>query len=250
MQKAVREKSVPHCVAENCNGLVKPDIVFFGEQLPSAFFANRDLPREADLCLVMGTSLSVQPFASLPSFCADGTPRVLINQEQVGGLGSRPDDVLVLGDCDAGVRKLAEACGWLEELEEMWTMTAPWAKDAPWLKTAPGGESQTEPEQPKKTRDEKLEEEVDQLTREVDESLKISEAQHRWLENHVGTKFEQIQIEDKKPGPTQPATVEPVKEQDTESAPHTKAKDLAAEHGDSDDGLAHVFPHINKKPAL
>ncbi|KAH8075905.1 NAD+ binding protein [Aureococcus anophagefferens] len=46
-------------------GLVKPDIVFFGEGLPRRFFelANRDLPR-CRLLLVIGTSLSVQPFAS------------------------------------------------------------------------------------------------------------------------------------------------------------------------------------------
>ncbi|KAF2648000.1 NAD-dependent deacetylase sirtuin-2 [Lophiostoma macrostomum CBS 122681] len=238
MQKAVREKSVPHCLDKNCGGLVKPDIVFFGEQLPSAFFANRQLPQEADLCLVMGTSLSVQPFASLPSFCADGTPRVLINQEQVGGLGSRPDDVLLLGDCDAGVRKLAEACGWLEELEDMWA------------KTAPEDEPDTDKEQPKKTRDEKLEEEVDQLTREVEESLKLSEAQHQWLENHVGTKFEQIQEEEKKPGPMQPATAEPVKKEDIESSRRVDPKDAAAATSDSSSVLAHVFPHINKKPSL
>ncbi|KAF2802147.1 NAD-dependent deacetylase sirtuin-2, partial [Mytilinidion resinicola] len=125
MREAIREKRVPRCVDAACNGLVKPEIVFFGEQLPREFFENRELPREADLCIVMGTSLSVQPFAGLPSLCREETPRVLINMEQVGGIGSRADDVLVLGDCDAGVRKLAEAAGWLEELEALWARTAP-----------------------------------------------------------------------------------------------------------------------------
>eukprot|EP00669_Euglena_mutabilis_P003528 TRINITY_DN14508_c0_g1_i1.p1 TRINITY_DN14508_c0_g1~~TRINITY_DN14508_c0_g1_i1.p1 ORF type:complete len:268 (-),score=79.06 TRINITY_DN14508_c0_g1_i1:143-946(-) len=47
-------------------GLVKPDIVFFGEPLPDRFAQQRaaDLPA-ADLLIVMGTSLQVQPFASL-----------------------------------------------------------------------------------------------------------------------------------------------------------------------------------------
>ena len=51
------------CIAE---GLVKPDIVFFGESLPSRFFQIKqtDFP-QADLLIVMGTSLTVQPFASL-----------------------------------------------------------------------------------------------------------------------------------------------------------------------------------------
>ncbi|KAF2211369.1 hypothetical protein CERZMDRAFT_112803 [Cercospora zeae-maydis SCOH1-5] len=113
----VANKTIPHC--HHCKGLVKPEIVFFGEQLPAAFFEARDLPREADLAIVMGTSLTVQPFASLPGFAREQTPRLLINKERVGNLGTRADDVLLLEDCDSGVRRLAEACGWLEELEAL-----------------------------------------------------------------------------------------------------------------------------------
>ncbi|KAK3044496.1 hypothetical protein LTS18_001140, partial [Coniosporium uncinatum] len=117
MRKLVGEKKVPHCKAPQCNGLVKPDIVFFGEQLPDSFFRNRDVPYQADLAIIMGTSLTVQPFASLPMFVGEGVPRLLINKERVGGIGSRPDDVLFLDECDKGVRELAKACGWSEELE-------------------------------------------------------------------------------------------------------------------------------------
>jgi hypothetical protein len=79
---------------------------FLLEPLPSVFFANRTVPHEADLCIVMGTSLTVQPFASLPQMVEEDAPRLLINQEQVGDLGTRADDVLLLGDCDSGVRKV------------------------------------------------------------------------------------------------------------------------------------------------
>jgi NAD+-dependent protein deacetylase SIR2 len=75
MKRQIRDKEVPHCIVPQCNGLVKPDIVFFGEQLPEAFHNNRLLPYEADLVIVMGTSLSVQPFASLPGQCREETPR-------------------------------------------------------------------------------------------------------------------------------------------------------------------------------
>ncbi len=75
MRAAVESKQVPRCSDASCNGLVKPDIVFFGEQLPQDFFLNRTLPAAADLCIVMGTSLSVQPFAGLPGTCAEGVPR-------------------------------------------------------------------------------------------------------------------------------------------------------------------------------
>jgi NAD-dependent SIR2 family protein deacetylase len=58
---------LPHaCMRQGCGGLVKPDIVFFGESLPQRFFqlVSQDFSR-ADLLIVMGTSLVVQPFASL-----------------------------------------------------------------------------------------------------------------------------------------------------------------------------------------
>jgi len=55
---------VPKC--SKCDGIVKPDVVFFGENLPPRFFhcAEKDMPK-CDLLIVMGTSLVVQPFASL-----------------------------------------------------------------------------------------------------------------------------------------------------------------------------------------
>ena len=75
MKKAIQNKDVPHCLIPQCNGLVKPDIIFFGEQLPEEFLRNVSLLPAADLCIVMGTSLSVHPFASLPSLCSEGVPR-------------------------------------------------------------------------------------------------------------------------------------------------------------------------------
>ena len=178
MRKAIANKDVPHCLAPQCNGLVKPDIVFFGEQLPEEFHRNRSLPRTADLCIIMGTSLSVQPFASLPSFCSEGVPRLLINLEAVGGLGSRADDVLLLGDCDSGIRKLATALGWSKELEALWKATAPNID-------AENGKSVST-----RTKDETLEDEIDILTKEVDKSLKVSHDHTAWLRDHLTEKHE------------------------------------------------------------
>lgn len=119
MHEHVLEGRPPKCIA-GCGGLVKPDIVFFGEQLPAAFHNNRGVSATADLMLVLGTSLTVHPFASLPLMAMDGTPRVLFNKERVGDMGTRADDVIALGDCDSGIRKFAEELGWEEELESMW----------------------------------------------------------------------------------------------------------------------------------
>ncbi len=165
MKRAISKAEVPHCLTPQCNGLVKPDIVFFGEQLPAEFHRNRSLPSTADLCIVMGTSLSVQPFASLPSFCEEKVPRVLINLERVGALGSRADDVLILGDCDTGVRKLAKALGWESELEALWKDTAPDKETIV--------QDQDHNATPK-TKDQELDDQIAIMTDEVDKSLKIS----------------------------------------------------------------------------
>ncbi|TAQ88556.1 hypothetical protein B7494_g3089 [Chlorociboria aeruginascens] len=166
MLKAVHNGDVPHCLVPQCNGLVKPDIVFFGEALPGAFFRNQHVPAMADLIIVMGTSLSVQPFASLPQMAREGVPRVLFNLESVGDFGSRADDVVVVGDCDSGVRKLADALGWRDELEELWKDVGGNTKEKEAAKL--------EEDKRRMTKDELLEYEIEKLTGEVDKTLSLS----------------------------------------------------------------------------
>lgn len=184
IKEHIAARTIPRCY--DCKGLVKPEIVFFGEQLPAGFFEARSLPAEADLCIVMGTSLTVQPFASLPSMCRDATPRILINKERVGGLGTSADDVLILGDCDEGVRKLAEACGWLHELEALWAQTVP--EQSAVKKAADADELWMK----QKRTDEELEDEIARLTREVDETLNLS----KWHEDKI--RNERLPTEPKK----------------------------------------------------
>ncbi|ANB14676.1 histone deacetylase HST2 [Sugiyamaella lignohabitans] len=112
--------TIPKC--KKCRGIVKPDIVFFGEGLPRAFFdsMDEDFPESADLVIVAGTSLTVSPFSQLPEMVDDDCIRILFNMDAVGDLGTRDNDLLILGDCDKNVRKFAELCGWSldEESEE------------------------------------------------------------------------------------------------------------------------------------
>lgn len=228
MKEMVQNMEVPRCTRKVCNGLVKPDIVFFGEALPESFHRNRSLPAKADLAIIMGTSLTVQPFASLPSFVREETPRVLINFEKVGSLGSRPDDVLVLGDCDDGVRKFADALGWLKELEELWESTNP-------DKGQRGPPKTTK----QKTRQEQLEEDVDKLTKEIDTSLKLS-----------GQVSERIKAELEKPSASTSSSTSPP----TSKPPDLLTAPLTTTSSSTDSGLSHVYPHLKAekpdKPSL
>jgi len=128
-------------------GLVKPDIVFFGEDLPARFHTlmAEDFPK-CDLLIVMGTSLKVRPFSLLTEMVGDGVPRALWNREPAGVLA--PDvvdmarklkkrapalaqqlggfvfegkwayrDVFCPGNCDDTARAVASKLGWLDELD-------------------------------------------------------------------------------------------------------------------------------------
>jgi len=69
----------PAC--EVCRGMLKPDVVMFGEQLPERVFreASRH-SRQCDLFLVIGSSLVVTPAAYMPVYAVDaGAGLVIIN---------------------------------------------------------------------------------------------------------------------------------------------------------------------------
>jgi len=66
-----------------CGQYVKPDIVFFGEQLPAKFFAAPQIIEQCDLAIIIGTSLKVMPFAYLAQMIPNNVPVLLINREDV-----------------------------------------------------------------------------------------------------------------------------------------------------------------------
>jgi len=72
----------------------------------------------------MGTSLTVHPFATLPSMVNTDCPRVLINLQPAGNIGDKKNDVVLLGKCDEVVRDLCKELGWEEDLLKMWEATA------------------------------------------------------------------------------------------------------------------------------
>ncbi|OHT13724.1 NAD-dependent protein deacetylase sirtuin-2 [Tritrichomonas foetus] len=81
------EAVVPICPFCHQNH-VKPDVVFFGQNLPRSFNQySSDLP-SCDLLIVSGTSLEVSPVSELPSFAKDTVPRFLINRDKVKSKGN------------------------------------------------------------------------------------------------------------------------------------------------------------------
>jgi NAD-dependent protein deacetylase SIR2 len=166
MKDHVEGEIVPRCEEKGCDGLVKPDIVFFGEALPSRFRDKSPLAVSAEMIIVMGTSLTVYPFAGLPEYTQEGVPRVLFNNEAVGKIGDRSDDVIEIGACDDSVRKLAALLGWEEELEALW-------REVVGDKEADRQLSQA------KTGHQDVDEEVRKLTEEVEAALTLGQSDEK-----------------------------------------------------------------------
>ena len=86
------------------NGIMKPDIVFFGESLPNEFHDTIEADKtKCDLLLVIGSSLKVRPVAFIPSSLPAHVPQILINRELLDNFGF---DVELLGDADVVINQL------------------------------------------------------------------------------------------------------------------------------------------------
>lgn len=65
------------CLA--CNGLVRPDVVLFGESLPEKAIAKAtQVSKNADFFVVLGSSLTVSPASYFPSWAAKNGAKLLI----------------------------------------------------------------------------------------------------------------------------------------------------------------------------
>jgi len=137
MKDQIFTDKIPTC--ESCGGVVKPNIIFFGENLPGRFFnCVREDFKKCDLLIIMGTSLQVQPFASLVERVSDDCPRVLINRDKAGGglatlssmfgLGGATlqydkkgnfRDVFIQGDTDDKSQEIVEKLEWKEQFQQI-----------------------------------------------------------------------------------------------------------------------------------
>merc|ERR1712137_149 len=135
------EDKIPKC---ECGGLVKPNITFFGEELPERFWTCRKSDfKDCDLLIVMGTSLQVRPFAGMINDVNDECVRLLINRDEVGKKQSGPGsflmrmlmgtndngflfdepnnyrDVKWLGDIQDGIDQFVQLLGWGSEFAKL-----------------------------------------------------------------------------------------------------------------------------------
>ncbi|XP_069836497.1 NAD-dependent protein deacetylase sirtuin-1 [Dendropsophus ebraccatus] len=99
----------PICPPDEPLAIMKPDIVFFGENLPEEFHRAMKYDKdEVDLLIVIGSSLKVRPVALIPSSIPHEVPQILINREPLPHLHF---DIELLGDCDVIINELCQTLG-------------------------------------------------------------------------------------------------------------------------------------------
>ena len=103
----------PRC--ESCSGVLKPDVVLFGQPMPDGALQQAQRhAQDADVFLAIGSSLTVEPAASLPRVASNrGATVAVVNLEETGVSGSaaydiRADVTAVLPALAATVRRRLE----------------------------------------------------------------------------------------------------------------------------------------------
>lgn len=134
------------CYCRKCkHGLIKPNIVFYGEELPSRFydFLREDV-KKAKMLIVMGTSLTVSPCCYIPGYVSKDVPRVLINRDNVGvddedvyredhklyfGM-ENSRDIFIQGELDEICLNIIENMDWTEQYDELVQISKSYYKDS------------------------------------------------------------------------------------------------------------------------
>jgi NAD-dependent deacetylase len=102
----VEKGEIPLC--PECQSVLKPDVILFGEQLPqAAWFQAQRAARECDLMLVAGSSLEVLPVAGLPMQALDRGAHLIVVNNTPTYLNARAD-IAILEDVAEIIPAIAE----------------------------------------------------------------------------------------------------------------------------------------------
>jgi len=105
-QRVVNGEIPPKC--DDCQGVLKSEAVLFGEPLPEKAMSEAvELCREADLMLVIGSSLTIYPAAFLPQLAKNaGAKIILINLEGINR--DNVADIVIKGRATEVIPKLVD----------------------------------------------------------------------------------------------------------------------------------------------
>ena len=94
----------------SCGGVMKPDVILFGEMLPPAVFMEAEAEaRRCDVMLVAGSSLEVAPAADLPFVAhGNGAKLILVNLQPTPA--DSLAEVVIRDDVAVALPQIADLC--------------------------------------------------------------------------------------------------------------------------------------------
>ncbi|NHI92941.1 MAG: NAD-dependent deacylase [Candidatus Lokiarchaeota archaeon] len=115
VQKVLEDGQFPPSC--DCQGIIKPDAIFFGESLPKhALYQAMSYSNKTDLMIVVGSSLVVYPIAEAPSIAKSNNAKLVIINLEPTPYDSQAD-VLIRGKLGEILPKILEEVENLEKQE-------------------------------------------------------------------------------------------------------------------------------------
>ena len=119
INEGIQKGKIYYC--PKCNGPCKPNVVFYGENLPIRFFKKLNECHDIDLIIIMGTSLKVQPFANIPGLTNPNCLKIVFNMEKVGDYEYdylEDESIFIKGKTDQNVIKFLKDIELFNEFSE------------------------------------------------------------------------------------------------------------------------------------
>ena len=78
VKKMQLKNTAPHCNKEDCDGLLKPNFIFFGEGIPAkAYEASLYAAQNSDVFILIGTTGEIMPASQIPIIAKQNGARII-----------------------------------------------------------------------------------------------------------------------------------------------------------------------------
>ncbi len=99
----IKNGEVPLC--KECGGILKPDVVFFGERIDANLINQiKNIASQSEYCIVIGSSLIIHPVASIPEYTLNNDGRLIIINR-----GETPYDEYAYKKFDVDIEEFSKA---------------------------------------------------------------------------------------------------------------------------------------------
>jgi NAD-dependent deacetylase len=103
----IPDRKIPHC--ESCGKILKPSVIFFGENIPDhALRESQKFAEAADVVLVVGTSAVVYPAAGIPKIAKSRGAYIIEFNIEETGLTDSDTDIFIHGSAGATLPELVK----------------------------------------------------------------------------------------------------------------------------------------------